>query len=768
MFALALLIAAAQAPIPQLPAGYVNWTGFRYLAGKPGEIATAVEKKSILPDGIGADADAAVMRVKIFVFTRESRVDRMPNGVLRSSEAYIFANEQTRIERELESAAPRLAARFGSRVSVKFDVESIAEPLDVRPDRSALEAASETIMARVNNGNFEADDRVFRGPYAGVIALHPGRESINRAPFREGATQRTWREIPIFLASADEPQIESEILGAVEALFVQRATDGSPTEYPLRSLQSEISLFAPAATAPWQMSPDAKIARLKELSKIQSAGRQEGVTTPVTGDPVSDATIELVKDGRFGNVLQIAETGRSRNARVPFPKKSKDESLFGPETKSVKITISSSVREPFALSFLSKSPNAGEFCVTLGRAFELKGTGMAVPFKGDGTWQTVAIDLTPVRKAIGDPVQIVLKTPPSLLHHAVTGLSASLKIAALEVSDEPGSQSISDDFDPEDPFQQALAVQRFAQTGMASDPLRLALHAGQEIVLLNAIHAFTTIKDPLAVPRLAELTNHIKAAISEAAIDALAFQATDEAVVALRRTVHASALETSRGYAAKRLSELPDQRLNVDVEPLLVCRSGRARRFAVEALKGKDEATSRLRMAFLLCVEPEVKLAVTKSADASFAEVRQKLLWSTVNEPSDAVRRESFFKLWPGPNDPIGNADSLGLKDDSFGVRIAILDRMGGDDRFKNLVTAALADKVPWVRSAAVDSLARMNGVTWESIRILVGERDLDVLRSVALLARKHSVALPSELWDRMATGPDALTQQIIREIKKQ
>ena len=87
MIGLALFVALFQVDVrPQgLPDGYANWDGFKYLGGQTGAVEPVPSRPPRQIPGVAASADAPTFRIKAFVFTRESRVDRMPNEVLRPS-----------------------------------------------------------------------------------------------------------------------------------------------------------------------------------------------------------------------------------------------------------------------------------------------------------------------------------------------------------------------------------------------------------------------------------------------------------------------------------------------------------------------------------------------------------------------------------------------------------------------------------------------------------------------------------------------------------
>lgn len=164
-----------------------------------------------------AVADPAVWRVKAFVFRRWDD--------LAETEAMLVQRratlEPSRLQAALQSLG-RLAvaaeAFSGGQIRLALDVEVEEPPID---EAFLRREAGRFVAARTNRGRFDAEDRVFRGPYDQVLLIVPkpsgGHEPAIRVP---GATV-------VRVADEAEPGEDSRLLRDLLEAWASRLAEAA-------------------------------------------------------------------------------------------------------------------------------------------------------------------------------------------------------------------------------------------------------------------------------------------------------------------------------------------------------------------------------------------------------------------------------------------------------------------------------------------------------------------------------------------------------------
>ncbi|HRK20920.1 MAG TPA: HEAT repeat domain-containing protein, partial [Fimbriimonadaceae bacterium] len=366
---------------------------------------------------------------------------------------------------------------------------------------------------------------------------------------------------------------------------------------------------------------------------------------------------------------------------------------------------------------------------------------------GEG-WQSVIVDLSALGS--GPVTALWLESDPFAAYWPArstgptTVLLDDLRISAtasgtpntLLASSLPAASATA-----EFPLARAL----FAATADLANAANLAsvialLQDPSEEVRLNAARAFQRVKSPDAETALAQALTSINPQVASAAADALAFQSTDAAWATLKRAVEIGPFDFTRVHAARALGLKKDSKLAATFSLMLTSPSWRGRAYAAQALGAMAlDSTQMVLMAFLHEVDPGARLAVTLAANVSNEEVCKRLLWSAVNDPCDELRALSCFRLVQSGKANYVTEGLKGVRDDSVGMRIRLLELFRGaaTESVRPALRLAVADTNPTVRAAALDAFSALSGpVRREEIENAFADIDPRVQASLAQLRR--------------------------------
>jgi hypothetical protein len=107
-----------------------------------------------------------------------------------------------------------------------------------------------------------------------------------------------------------------------------------------------------------------------------------------------------------------------------------------------------------------------------------------------------------------------------------------------------------------------------------------------------------------------------------------------------------------------------------------------------------------------------VRLAATRGAHTDNPTVLKRLRWSAVNDPSDAVRAESAWKLIASGKEIEVAEGYKSVRDESVGVRLDLLDRFtkNPNEAHRGAIRIAVVDLSARVRAAALRAFANLPG----------------------------------------------------------
>jgi HEAT repeat protein len=292
-----------------------------------------------------------------------------------------------------------------------------------------------------------------------------------------------------------------------------------------------------------------------------------------------------------------------------------------------------------------------------------------------------------------------------------------------------------------------------------------------EIVRLNALDACTRIRDAALEPDLVEASISTNPRIAEYGVRALASQGADSAKADVLRTLRIGVTDHSRAVAADAVADLKDPKLAGAIVVLLEHKSWVTRLAAVDALNkiaGREAAI--MRSAFLSQADPEIKLAVTRDLDPTNDEQMRRALWSAVNEPSDAVRLWSDYKLILSPDATMRKEGYKGVRDDSAWVRAELLRLLASHptEEYRAAYELGVADSAATVRAAALDGFAGLEkGATADEIQNALSDDNPKVQLALIRLAKAKSMKLPKSTVDAMLSSPDSNVVAAAKELSE-
>jgi HEAT repeat protein len=721
----------APASLPPI-SGFKEWSGFKYLPSSgaraiPARFPVAGDWSKILA---APKPDAAVWRTKVLILDRIDRTYEHGRGVVWPGHHALFPVSVASVRRSLPQLRALVSHLTEGAVNMTFDISEEPEPLTIEGgDLPAV--AARYLLPRINGGTYAAEDGIFRGPYQSVFVIHPaGGEP--KAPFELQGAQVDFVGLP------DVPAAES---------------DGALAFELARRWQEQVKLRAAAAGA---LHPSTDWAAIIQGADASTETRLKLLAAPPATLPALPdlqnraergtlTNLKLATDPQHGEVLTMEEVGAFRTGGFTLPTRAD-----GPAIPDVAATPT--------FSFWMKSDSQDSVVLQFrdGETVKAVALGRDVPFTYDNLWHQVKIDLRPLKK-----IDEIAVAPDAV---ALASLRQTLGPVVASFSD---FESTADAPDPkptaELPSSTATNPETraaWAATAGPGDARRALLKDPVEAVRANAAASALARPDAADEPALVEtaLYNYDPNVFGPA-LRALGKLKTPTATEALQRAIRGAASDRARGMAAEVLSETHDPKLVALILPLNQARSRAARLSAVRALGNiPGEESTLMRMAFLPQIDPEIKLATTLTADANDDYQGRKLLWSAVNEPSDAVRLESLRRLSYSTVKEFQSEGMKGVRDDSVGVRVALLQAWTSTPR-KELLPAirlALTDRYPRVRAAALAALAaNADPIDPKDLTSAFADPDPQVALAVLRIAKEKSIPIPADTLDRWRKSPD-------------
>lgn len=742
--------AGAQGPLPAASANSVpdnvrEWTGFGYLpTGSrtlPAVLPTSTDWSTL---NMEVAPNAAVWRTKVVILRRVDRNQERGGKLFWPGHHDLPPASVTRVRRALVQLHSLAAALTKGSCNLVLDISEEADTLTT--DRGDLTKVVEKYLApRFNGGRYDAEDGIFRGPYQSVIVIHPlggeGRETeVHQTPVTlVGLPDVYGLDVDGGIAtSLAQVWVDSVRRRAALAGFTTWETGNLDRALPLGTLESPLPYVPNGDWAPVLAgADDTTDARLKlqAFSPKPSGPLAAGIATLATASIGPDTNAHLADDPQRGKVLVVDEIGFYRAGGFSLPRPASGPSIDVSATPTLHFWMKSGSQDPVVIQV--QTPDKGNVPYRL---------GVDVPFAYDDTWHPVSLDL----KASGaKSVDGILIGPDAQTRASLRQTIGPITASFAEFkagSDTPDARPAAENPSPNAITPEARA--EWAATAGPGDARRLLFKDPSEPVRANALAAALAQPDPADEPVLIDsgLYNYDPTVFGPA-IRALGNAKTPNADEGLKKILRTAAADRARGLAAEVLADTHDPKLVALILPLNQARSRAARLSAVRALgKIPGNESALMRMAFLPQDDPEIKLETTLTADANDDYQGRKLLWSAVNEPSDAVRLESLKRLSYATVKEFQAEGLKGVRDDSIAVRTGLLEAWALQPKkeFLPSIRLALTDKSPRVRAAALAALAaNPEPIDEKDLTAAFADPDPSVARAVQALAKKRGIEAP-------------------------
>ncbi len=757
LFAAALAFqtkAASSLPSPttiSVPDDVRDWKGFKFLPEGPRTIDHEIPVAADWSGIRGEPApDAVEWHAKIVLLERIDRPhERGPNYLWPGHHA-ILPPTVVRIKRALPQLRALVSSATRGAVNMTFDVSEEPEPLTVDGDLGTVVA--HYLAPRVNGGRYQAEDGVFRGPYQSIFVVHPaGGERVDAFQVQGAPT-----------SVLGLPDLEGQEADGTLAAWMERAWRGQA----LARARDTNMVVDDSSAMPfdWKavvLGRDVPTdVRVKGFGKVPAS-----IASPIPGDESNpwvrgpkgaETNVRLEKDSQRGSVLVVEEGGAYRGGGFVLPVvEGKPLDLEAKPTLS--FWMKSDAKDPIVLQVRGDSAASTD----KGKESSFR-IGRDVPFAYDNSWHQVKVGLGQSGQKNVDLVIGPDREARAQIKNTLGPIVASFSDFEL-TTESPDSKPT-----PEPPSATSTDPDvraRWAATAEPGEDRRKLLRDPIDAVKANAVAAALAKPDPADEPMLIEDALYtFEPAVFTPALEALSNLKTPSATAAIKQALRIAAADRARGLAAEILAKSGDPHVAPTFVGLNQARSREARIEAIHALamlSGSEAAL--LRMAYLAQDDPEVKLAVTETVDANDDYQGRKLLWSAVNEPSDAVRLESLRRLAASKVPAFADAGFKGGHDDSVGVRVGLLQTWTSSpsDAALPAIRIALADREPRVRAAALDALAA-NPAAVTPKDVPFDDPDPRVQIAALHLASAKSIATPDDVRSRLRKSPDPLVRKAV------
>lgn len=460
------------------------------------------------------------------------------------------------------------------------------------------------------------------------------------------------------------------------------------------------SLAAKGVMDDWRFSP---LPSPTAAPAVQ--GFEPGVAESLPRGGLMEA--KSAQDQERGSVGEFSLVGVARNGWVRLLGKPGTSVRVAQGKRYLQFWIKATKPQPMALTFHSNSGGAPQSVLLFGDLpvpAELLGGADQTPEPfiavDEGAWAHIAVEVpiegpiaavdfeTNVNAPFWEPL-----VPPAQV----------FQLDDVEVTTTPTAQvrtpavapSLSARFDSHNAAERAQFASKAGPEHVES--LLVLMDDPSLQVRLNAVNALTRINSPVAETKLAALGKNLNFRVAQAAIRALEFQDTESARAALRSLATTAPFDANKGEAALASAKTAEARFAGTLSVLASSRSWQTRAAAARALGGMSgQEPAIVRLSFLQDVHPSVRVAAAMAADCGQSLVAQRLMWTAVNDASDAVRLAAYESLAKAADPNVRREGFKGVRDDSVWVRGRFVWNL-------QLVETPLPESVPALLAATAD-----------------------------------------------------------------
>lgn len=756
---------------PPVPApNFLNWSGFGYLKGDRavmGQFPVTSDWSALQAAYKAPEESAAAWHTKFVIFTRGEASGILNSGLNWFARGQLLPNDVDRIKADIVRFGALVAMASHGKAKIVPEVTVEEEPLRLDyfgDETQSLNEISAYLRPRMNGGTYVAEDSVFRGPYQSAFVIHP-TPSLNVKAVTRPISGTPTTNLPLTQNAGYE--VPGNLANWLFKLWAQHVTlkaeeSGLRGQTSTTILGEDWANVALGADVP----TETLLQRLK--AKADTPVVLPAAPTPRLGFITPETDYRIETDPERGPVLVYLEKSSARSGGLSFPMQSDGKPVDLGDKDSLSFDVKSSSKDPLCL-YIKSASVAEPVAIQLGESyFGVVDHKNVVSFHADGAWNRIVVNL----KSLGvSSIESIWLAPPA---NASTDERRGLGpitywFSNFElVKDVPATAFVNGRSSTELLARKVLDLPPSAEKlAYFKDP--------SDIVKLNAIWAYSMpdrydAKDPATEEALiSAATSNYNTYVAEMAIRALGATRSEKAIETLRKIVRIGLSDPIKGAAAEELAKSKEAKWGPEFITFLDNRSREAKLAGIRALgmiPGKEAGV--IRMTLLFQVDPQIKLAVTETADPGDEAQMRKMLWSVVNEPSDAVRALSAIKLIQSPVKEFREEGYKAIKDDSVGVRLEVLDWLAKNpsEAHRQAFRLAVVDRSPRVRAAAIMGFASLEkGATLEEIANTLKDLHPDVQLALIHLAKTRHVTIPIETQELMKSSPDprvlrALTSQ--------
>lgn len=722
-----------------LPAGLREWpTPFQ----APGDWSSITAKLAELGP---VAKDAPQWKTKIFLVTQTDSAIQDQNGLFTQRRSRLDSKNLDDTLRAIARVPGYVRAVTNGAVNVHLDVEVDGEPMVLEPKLSfdgkgfVLQSLGSQFdgyaAARTNRGSFLAEDKVFRGPYQTVLVLDAGSlyQPLSRELDAYGVEELITRAI--VTQSADRWYS----MGIYKAPSAGSVSASMPLFHPLAGR------FPAKVWEALQSSEEPSFEKLQELYGLaeQTFGSEENaIEFPWRPAPYSgNVAVSIFNDEQRGTVLRYAENSPVRSGGFALPYRNVDVA----KTPFLSFWVKTGSRDNLVLRAEDNSSKA---------KFPIR---REIPVQHNGAWQQVVIDLR--------------SASPRTVQELYIGPSGD-----GQDRDQVGDiLYFFDDFQllgegqatPALPDPHEELVKRAKAANLIS--AKELEKETSDFVKLNGLLRRETPYEATDEAALINLTKSVNARVAGESVKKLAQLGTPSARSEVLRLVTASPFEYARQVAALEVGKFGDPKLAGLLSRLFASRFWQTRlagALAVASIPGDEAAV--ISMTYLQETDPVIRLALTQKANVQNSVVQKRLLWSTVNDPSDSVRAESAWRLITSGKENLAAEGYKAIRDDSNWVRIDLLNRMGLNpaETHRPALRMAITDLSPRVRAATLAAFAKLPGeVSLDEVANVLQDKFPVVQLALIQLAKAKKLTLPSESLANLRASIDLRVVEQVKEL---
>lgn len=696
-------------------------------------------------------------RVKVVVASRQTVLNVDAQNVATLRRGTIMDEEIAGVYRGLAQAKVALEAYSLGLVRIRFDVEVDGEPVffvDGDGDFDSLIAAP--VRGKVSTGEFVAEDKVFRGPYQSLWVVHtpvlqrqtgewpspirfvagdgPDGFQLNygdyvRSFLRDVERQSkrvgldgvllgeggSWREPLTSLGLVMRAEDWREMCDDRYAPGPWRLSSRTPVEWP--NVARPLTDVARTDSPGMHRLELIELFQNKDLDQVAALGSPAWTFSTPEGVSVGDLVGGLERRTtpsspappfRILQGMTSVEEGEAFEAFRTGPGAFAIALPDGPSSaKSLRFRFEASVADAFGL--VIERGGRERYVHLVGAVAQASGAQFPPPHLAQlssqpGTPTSVEIPLAALELPGDGPYRARLVSEPNsdLFQRASLPLMR-LRLWPVEWSAEAGEGTVAK---PEPPNWTPNATsenwyERCLAAVAATDATTLIplLNDPNENVVLNAVRTLARLESPEGETRLGDLSLSSDVVTAEYALRALAKMNKPSSWLLVRKALDGSPYDRSRGVAAELLGSTKNP-IYAGPIMLLSALGWRSRLAATEALGNLEgDIAPTVHMAMLIDPDPWVRVRTAEVADTKSSLVRQRLRFYAVNDPSDAVRAACCVRMIQSGDAELAQDGYKGLRDDSKGTRLAIVEALDGHPN---------ADHVRWLLLAAGDSVVEV------------------------------------------------------------